>query len=88
MPKNILVTGAAGFIGAAISSRLIERGENLIGIDNINSYYDKNLKYSRLKEIQKVVKFTSQWKFYEESIENYARLSEIFQNNQPKLVNL
>ena len=51
MSKNILVTGAAGFIGAEISIRLIERGENVIGIDDINEYYDVNLKKARIKRI-------------------------------------
>jgi len=48
--KKILVTGAAGFIGYHIVKRLLERGDKVVGIDNINSYYDVRLKYSRLKE--------------------------------------
>jgi len=48
--KKILVTGAAGFIGYHIVKRLLERGDEVVGIDNINSYYDVRLKYSRLKE--------------------------------------
>ena len=51
MTRNILITGAAGFIGAAISNRLLNRGENVIGIDDLNDYYDVNLKKSRLKRI-------------------------------------
>ena len=43
MKKNILVTGAAGFIGAALVIRLLENGENVIGLDDLNSYYDINL---------------------------------------------
>ena len=53
--KTILVTGAAGFIGAALVIRLIENGENVIGLDNLNSYYDTNLKESRLKKIYAVL---------------------------------
>lgn len=45
---KILVTGAAGFIGAAVCRRLLERGDSVTGIDNINSYYDPVLKYARL----------------------------------------
>ena len=45
--KSILVTGAAGFIGAALVERLLKRGENVIGIDNLNSYYDPTLKNDR-----------------------------------------
>lgn len=47
---KILVTGTAGFIGFHLAKRLLERGDQVIGVDNINDYYDVNLKYSRLKE--------------------------------------
>lgn len=45
---KLLVTGAAGFIGAAVCRRLLERGDNVVGLDNINDYYDPELKFSRL----------------------------------------
>lgn len=48
---RILVTGAAGFIGFHLIKQLLERGDNVIGIDNINDYYDVNLKYGRLQEL-------------------------------------
>ena len=38
---NVLVTGAAGFIGSTLANRLLERGDEVIGIDNLNDYYDK-----------------------------------------------
>ena len=47
----ILVTGAAGFIGHAVSTRLVERGESVIGIDNLNDYYDPALKAARLANL-------------------------------------
>jgi UDP-glucuronate 4-epimerase len=50
----ILVTGAAGFIGYHVARRLIERGEQVIGIDTINSYYDPQLKQDRLSELEKL----------------------------------
>ena len=49
MTKKILVTGAAGFIGFYISKSLLEDGFDVCGIDNLNNYYDINLKKSRLE---------------------------------------
>ena len=48
---NILVTGAAGFIGSAVCARLLDRGARVVGLDNINDYYDPALKYGRLAEL-------------------------------------
>ena len=48
---KILVTGAAGFIGYHVSKKLVESGNEVIGIDNINNYYDVDLKYARLKDL-------------------------------------
>src|SRR5580698_10606748 len=49
---KILVTGAAGFIGYHVSRRLLERGDEVIGLDNLNAYYDPNLKIARLKRLE------------------------------------
>jgi len=48
---KILVTGSAGFIGFHLTKRLIERGDEVVGLDSINDYYDVNLKYARLKQV-------------------------------------
>jgi UDP-glucuronate 4-epimerase len=48
---KILVTGTAGFIGFHLAKKLLERGDEVVGLDNINNYYDVNLKYGRLKEL-------------------------------------
>ena len=45
---KILITGAAGFIGYHLTKNLLKRGNTVVGIDNINDYYDVNLKYDRL----------------------------------------
>ena len=47
---RILITGVAGFIGFHLAKKLIEQRHEVVGIDNINDYYDKNLKYARLTE--------------------------------------
>ena len=46
---KIFVTGTAGFIGFHLTTKLLERGDEVVGLDNINDYYDVNLKYSRLE---------------------------------------
>ena len=85
--KNILVTGAAGFIGAALSVRLLKKGENVIGIDDLNSYYDPTLKNSRLKEIQLVSSSSSgTWSFHKSSLEDQFSLEKIFSTYSPDVV--
>tara|TARA_B100000886_G_scaffold313086_1_gene249476 strand:+ start:5081 stop:6103 length:1023 start_codon:yes stop_codon:yes gene_type:complete len=78
MKKNrntFLVTGAAGFIGSEIVKRLLNEGEQVVGIDNLNSYYDPNLKKARLLEIKKFDK--GNWFFHKISIENNEDLEKI-----------
>ena len=49
---KILVTGAAGFIGSALTHRLLARGDEVVGLDNLNDYYDVNLKIARLGRLK------------------------------------
>ena len=49
---RILVTGVAGFIGAALALRLLERGDTIVGIDNLNAYYDPQLREARLGRLK------------------------------------
>ena len=55
---KILVTGVAGFIGMAVAKALLERGDEVVGIDNLNDYYDVQLKHDRLKLINDFDAFT------------------------------
>tara|TARA_B100000965_G_scaffold406824_1_gene449216 strand:- start:11046 stop:12068 length:1023 start_codon:yes stop_codon:yes gene_type:complete len=85
--NKILVTGAAGFIGSALVIRLLEKGESVIGIDNLNSYYDPNLKNARLKEIKaSSIKSKGDWVFYKSSLEDNDELKAIFSKHTPDIV--
>jgi len=80
--KKILVTGTAGFIGSRVSEMLFEDGYNVIGVDNLNGYYDTRLKLWRLDNLKK----NSNFKFYKVDIENYDDLKTIFQEHSPEAV--
>ena len=83
----ILVTGAAGFIGYSLIKELLQRGENVIGIDNLNDYYDLNLKKSRIEQINFFSKEKNIfWKFFKISIDNFKELEKIFDLYEPKVV--
>ncbi len=55
--KRVLVTGVAGFIGFSLARKLLERGDDVVGVDNLNDYYDVNLKLSRLKQLEGIKGF-------------------------------
>ena len=52
-PVRVAVTGAAGFIGSSTALRLLERGDDVTGLDNLNDYYDVNLKKARLARLER-----------------------------------
>lgn len=82
---KILVTGAAGFIGAALSLRLLDRGDDVIGLDNLNDYYDVRLKEARLARLQDQKGFT----FVRASLEDRAAIEDLFRTHKPqRVVNL
>lgn len=72
--STILVTGAAGFIGMHLSIRLLEEGHKVIGFDNMNDYYDVQLKMDRLKEIEAYSNFA----FVKAGIENQEAVDKLF----------
>jgi UDP-glucuronate 4-epimerase len=81
-PKNILITGAAGFIGFHLSKKLLEHGIEIIGFDNLNDYYDVNLKENRLKILSEYENFT----FVKGDLANKKELENLFENYQPEIV--
>ena len=82
---KILVTGAAGFIGHALSLRLLARGDEVIGIDNLNAYYDVELKRARLKQLQEQENFVD----VRCSLEDAATIASTFKSHRPqRVVNL
>ena len=73
---RILVTGGAGFIGFHLTKRLLELDYEVVAIDNLNDYYDVELKISRLSEIEKID--TSNYQFYKIDLNDKTKLAEIF----------
>ena len=78
--KKILVTGAAGFIGANLVKKLFRRisGAKIVGLDNMNDYYDVSLKEYRLSEIEKLDKKDSEWVFIKGNIADKTLVESIF----------
>ena len=82
---KILITGAAGFIGFHLSQKLINHSYQIIGIDNLNDYYDPGLKQSRLETLNNYCNFY----FHKVDLKNKAELDQIFKTYQPThVVNL
>jgi UDP-glucuronate 4-epimerase len=82
---KVLVTGAAGFIGSHLTIKLLDRGDEVFGIDNLNDYYDVNLKKARLERIKKYSAFTD----LRVDIEDRDSIKNIFDKYKPqRIVNL
>ena len=82
---KVLVTGAAGFIGSTLSHRLLARGDEVVGLDNLNDYYDVNLKLARLERLDR----HSNFKLVRGDLEDRAFVEGVFVNERPqKVVNL
>lgn len=82
---KVLVTGSAGFIGSALALRLLARGDEVIGIDNLNDYYDVNLKLARLERVKKQTGFTE----VNINLEDRDAIKATFEKHKPeRVVNL
>ncbi len=82
---KLLVTGSAGFIGSMLSLKLLERGNDIIGVDNHNKYYDPKIKDDRIKLLTKYKKY----KHYKIDLCDKNKLDEIFKDHKPqRVVNL
>ena len=89
---KILVTGTAGFIGFHLANRLLARGDEVVGLDNINDYYDIRLKYGRLKEagIDEEIEYNKlidsnkyqNYKFIKLNLEDKENLDKLFENEK------
>ncbi|WP_155897882.1 NAD-dependent epimerase [Methanocorpusculum bavaricum] len=80
--NTILITGAAGFIGFHLSKRLLESGVQVVGYDNINSYYDPSLKYARLDILKEFQNFT----FIKGDLANKEDVESVFTDYKPAIV--
>lgn len=96
---KILVTGCAGFIGFHITERIMDRGHSVVGIDNMNEYYDLQLKKDRLKLLKKSVKDSNsrlesqgqdpcpdKLKFYKGNIADFGFLEKIVKKHKPDMI--
>ena len=79
---RILLTGAAGFIGMHCAKYLLERGDQVVGIDNLNHYYDVNLKQARLDQLKGYERFT----FHKTDLQNRDAMADIFVAESPERV--
>ena len=82
MKQKILITGCAGFIGFFLSKKLLEKKIKIIGIDDLNDYYDKKLKNDRIKILKKNNNFI----FIKKDISNLKNIEKIFRNFKPNIV--
>ena len=79
---SILITGSAGFIGYHLTEKHLKKNINVIGIDNINNYYDTKLKKNRINELKKNKKF----KFYKIDLCEYKKLDNVIKKNKIKFI--
>ena len=79
---RVLVTGAAGFIGFHVAARLLARGDAVIGLDNLNAYYDVGLKHARLARLSREAGFS----FHKLDLTDRAGMADLFRRHRPERV--
>ena len=79
---KVLLTGAAGFIGASVAERLLRRGDTVIGLDDLNAYYDPRLKQARLARLPA----SAQWTFEKKDIADQGAMAATFEQHRPDAV--
>ena len=85
MSAPVLVTGAAGFIGAAVVGRLLQQGQAVVGIDNLNSYYDPALKQARLQRLEQHIS-SAHWCFQQLDVADAGAMADVFGEFRPRAV--
>ena len=85
MSAPVLVTGAAGFIGAAVVERLLQQGQAVVGIDNLNSYYDPALKQARLQRLEQHCS-SAAWRFEQLDVADAGAIADLFAACRPRAV--
>lgn len=87
MDRAVVVTGAPGFIGAAVCQKLLERGERVVGLDNLNPYYDPALKQARLERIEIVARSSQgHFSFHHLDVDSGDAISTLFAESRPRAV--
>lgn len=81
--RKILVTGVAGFIGFHLAKKLIAQGDYVIGLDNMNDYYDVNLKQARLDQL---LKHENAFEFHKIDLADNQSIQELFETTKPEIV--
>ncbi len=81
--RKILVTGVAGFIGFHLAKKLIAQGDYVIGLDNMNDYYDVNLKQARLNQL---LKHENAFEFHKLDLADNQSIQELFETTKPEIV--